>query len=253
MKPRTSDRGALKDQPANRRAPRAYYPLFADLAGRRCVVVGGGIIAQRKVTTLLSYGAEIVVISPELTPRLRQAAGRGRIRHVARRFRPGDVASAWLVYAATDDQRINEAVFRAAQQRRIFANIVDQPALCSFIAPAISRRGSLVVAISTGGASPTVAKHFRREVDAVPASRYARMIRLLQSLREPAKQRLPTYNARRRYFDQMMTGRVFSLVQSGQAAAAKREALAQLDRAAGGRRASVAGGDAAARRRGSSA
>ena len=210
------------------RAPRQYYPMFADLTGRRCVVVGGGMVAQRKVMTLLRYGAHVTVVSPQVTRRLAVHARHGKIRLVERRFRPEDLRGAWLVYAATDDQAINALVHETASRARIFTNIVDQPSLCSFIAPAILRRDPLVIAISTGGASPSLAKRLRRELERTIGSDYARMLRLLRDLRGIAKQRLPSNNDRRRYFDQLVRGRTFAFVRQGKTVAARREALALL-------------------------
>ncbi len=212
--------------------PKAYYPLFADLRGRRCVVIGGGLVAQRKVTTLLNYGADLVVISPAATMHIRTYARQGRLRYLARRFRPGDLRHAWLAYAATDDMQINGQVFRAAQRMRIFANVVDQTPLCSFIAPAIFRRDPLTIAISTGGASPSLAKRLRHELEASIGSDYARMLKLLRSLRGVAKRQLPSYNERKHYFDQLVRGRVFQLVRNGQPQAARRTALTMLQKAA---------------------
>ncbi len=212
--------------------PKAYYPLFADLRGRRCVVIGGGLVAQRKITTLLGYGADLVVISPSATARIRTYAQQGRLRYLARRFRPGDLRSTWLVYAATDDARINGQVFRTAQRMRIFTNVVDQTPLCSFIAPAIFRRDPLTIAISTGGASPSLAKRLRHDLEASIGSDYARMLKLLRSLRGVAKRQLPSYNDRKHYFDQLVRGRVFQLVRNGQPQAARRTALAILQKAA---------------------
>lgn len=210
---------------------KAYYPLFADLRGRRCVVVGGGMVAQRKVTTLLACGARITVISPTATRQLLAYARRGIIRHVPRGFHPGDLRGAWLACAATDDQRTNTLVSRAAGRLRIFANVVDQKPLCSFIAPSIVKRGDLVIAISTGGMSPAMAKRLRREVSKSIGADYARMLKLLGSLRGVAKRRLPSPQARKRYFDRLVSGRVFTLVRAGRQAAARRAALALLDAA----------------------
>jgi len=209
---------------------KVYYPMFADLAGRRCIVVGGGLIAQRKVTTLLGYGARVTVVSPTVTRRLTASARRGTIRHLARRFRPTDLRGTWLVCAATDEQRVNELVSRAAGARRIFANVVDQTALCSFIAPSIFRRGGLTVAVSTGGGSPALAKKVRRKLQRAIGSEYVPMLRLLTALRGEAQRRLPAFRDRKRYFDELVQGRVFGLVQAGKQRAARREALALLER-----------------------
>lgn len=209
---------------------KAYYPLFADLEGRRCVVVGGGIIAQRKVTMLLRCGAVVTVVSPTLTPSLAWSAQRGRIRHIDRRFRPRDVRGAWLVYAATDDQRINEQVYETTTRLRIFTNVVDQKPLCSFIAPAIFTRGSLTVAVSTGGASPSLSKKIRDELAQRVGMEYAPLLRLLADLRGIAKRRLPRYEDRKRYFDQLVRGHVVELMRAGKRREARAEALKLLGR-----------------------
>ena len=214
------------------RRPKAYYPIFADLSGRRCVVVGGGLVAQRKVTTLLRYDASITVVSPSATRRLRAYARAGTIRYLARTFRPSDLRGAWLVYAATDHEAINALVHRTASRLRIFTNVVDQPPFCSFIAPSIFRRDPLTIAVSTGGASPTIAKRLRRDLARTIGADYAPMLRLLRSLRGVAKRRLPSYRDRKRYFDRLVQGRVFALVRAGRVSQARREAVTLLDIAA---------------------
>ena len=206
-----------------------YYPIFLDVNGRQCVVVGGGLIAQRKVATLLAHGARVTVVSPSVTRRLAGYARQDRIHHVARRFKPSDLDDAWLVVAATDDQPVNELVSRAAAARRIFANVVDQKPLCTFIAPSIVRRGELTIAISTGGGSPALAKHLRRDLTRTIGADYAKMLQLLKRLRGVAKETLPTYNDRKRYFDRLVQqGRIFRLVRRGRIASARREALMLL-------------------------
>ena len=212
--------------------PHAYYPLFADLTGRLCVVIGGGPIAQRKVATLLRYGAAVSVVSPTLTKPLAASVRQGRIRHLARQFRPSDLRGAWLVYAATDDQAINGRVFREASRRNVFTNVVDQPSLCSFIAPALFRRGALTVAVSTGGTSPSLAKQVRRDLERTMSRDYVPMLRLLTNLRRLARRRLPTYASRKRYFHRLITGPVFQLIRAGKTTEARRRALDLLERAA---------------------
>ncbi len=213
--------------------PQPYYPLFADLLGRRCVVIGGGMVAQRKVTTLLGYGAQVTVISPVVTKRLAVYVRQGKIRHAARRFKRCDLDGAWLVYAATSDQATNELISRTAQRSRIFTNVVDQPSLCSFIAPAIFSRGPLTIAVSTGGASPSLAKHVRDELGRTVGAHYVPMLQLLADLRGVAKRTLPSYADRKRYFDRLVRGPVFALVRNGKRRQARREALSLLQRRTG--------------------
>ena len=213
-------------------APKAYYPLFADLHGRPCLVVGGGLVAQRKITTLLRYGARVTVVSPTVTRRVAAYARGGTVRHLARRFRPADLRDAWLVYAATDDPGVNRQVYQAARRRRVFANVVDQTPLCSFIAPAIARRGPLTVAVSTSGASPSLAKKLRTELAGRLGAEYGAVLRLLSGLRGIAKKKLPSYRDRKRYFERLVSGRVYALTRLGRSGQARREALALLDRLA---------------------
>ncbi len=210
----------------------AYYPVFLDLQGRRCVVIGGGHIAQRKVTTLLSYGARVTVISPAVTPRLAAYAKQSKIRHVRRRLCPSDLQGAWLIYAATDEQTINQLVARVGLRRRIFTNVVDQPHLCSFIAPAIMQRGAVTVAISTGGASPVMAKRIRNTVARAIQREDVAMVQLLASLRPLAKARLQQPSERKRYFEQLVKGKTYTLVRSGSLRAARRTARELLERSA---------------------
>lgn len=208
---------------------KTYYPLCADLTGRRCVVVGGGLIAQRKITTLLAYGAKVTVVSPTATRQLKRYARQGKIHYIPRRFRPANLRGAWLVYAATDERAINALVYRTAERLRIFTNVVDQKPLCSFIAPAIFKRGPLTIAVSTGGASPSLAKKLRQELGRRVGADYGSMLKLLSGLRGIAKQKLPSYRDRKRYFDRVVNSRVFALTRAGKPAAARRAALRLLD------------------------
>ncbi|MBI2495518.1 MAG: hypothetical protein HYW10_02990 [Candidatus Omnitrophica bacterium] len=132
--------------------------------------------------------------------------------------------------AATDDQAVNTLVSQAARRLKIFANVVDQTPLCSFIAPAIVRRGPLTIAVSTGGASPSLAKVLRRDIERAVGTPHVAMLRLLRGLRGLAKDRLADPLDRKRYFDRLLRGRVFALVREGKPAAARREALDLLER-----------------------
>ncbi len=149
----------------------ALFPLFVELAGRPCVVLGGGSVAERKVEALLEAGAVVTVISPVLSPALTALAAAGRIAHVARRYAHGDLASAALAFAATDDAAVNGAVAREARARRVWLNAADDPAHCDAILPAVLRRGAVTVAVSTGGTSPALARAVRERLElALPAA-----------------------------------------------------------------------------------
>lgn len=160
-----------------------YYPVFLDLRERKCLVVGGGEVAQRKVRGLVEAGARVTVVSPKLTPSLRRLVEKRKVRHVRRRYRGGDLDGYFLIYGATDHSAAHSAMAGEARSGGFLLNIVDRPELSDFIAPAVVRRGDLVLAISTGGASPALAKKLRQELEQTYGPEYARTLRFLQSLR----------------------------------------------------------------------
>jgi len=149
---------ATEDLPSKSGAPSGpqarYYPAFLDLAGRRCVVVGGGEVAERKVEMLLACGAEVTVVSPQMTARLAFLSRQGSIHHEKREFFPSCLEGAFLVIGATDDEAVNRAVWREGERRRLLVNVVDAPELCNFIAPAVFQQGDLLISVSTSGKSP---------------------------------------------------------------------------------------------------
>jgi len=160
------------------------YPLFALIEDRSCLVVGGGPVGERKVRDLLTAGARVTLVSRELTPGLGQLAVQGRIRYVPGDFRPAHLEGMILVIGATDDQEVNALVSAAAQARGLLVNIVDQPELCTFIVPAQVRRGPLTLAVSTGGASPALARRLREELEERFGADYALYLRVLKALRD---------------------------------------------------------------------
>jgi len=143
----------------------ALFPLFVELAGRPCVVLGGGEVAERKVEGLLAAGAAVTVVSPALTPALAEHARRGRITHVRGGYAPGDLAGATLAFAAIDDGAINATVAAEGRARGVWVNAADDPANCDVILPALVRRGPVTVAVGTGGASPALARAVRERIE----------------------------------------------------------------------------------------
>jgi len=141
------------------------FPLFLKLAGRRCLVVGGGAVAETKMEGLLRCGGEVRVIAPEVTSAIRDAASSGQIAWEQRSFLPSDLSDVFLVVAATNSTELHEEIFRQAQQQRILCNAVDEPDRCDFYYPAVVRRGALQLAVSTSGHSPFLAQRLRRELE----------------------------------------------------------------------------------------
>ncbi len=159
------------------------YPIFANLTDKPCLVVGGGAVGERKVQDLRIAGARVTVVSPNLTPALAELAGAGEIRHLAEDFRPEHVSGMAMVMAATDDPEVNARVSAAAQAAAIWVNVADAPEFCTFIVPAQVRRGDLTVAISTGGASPALARKLREELQQYFGPEYLPYLALLKAVR----------------------------------------------------------------------
>jgi precorrin-2 dehydrogenase/sirohydrochlorin ferrochelatase len=165
------------------RDPVKTYPIFAVVEDKPCLVVGGGGVGERKVHDLLTAGAQVTVVSPTLTPELAALAERGLINYLPEDFHETQVEGMALVMAATDDPAVNAAVSAAAQARAIWVNVADAPEYCTFIVPAMVRRGDLTLAISTGGASPALAAQVRQELQEHFGPEYGPYLDLLQRVR----------------------------------------------------------------------
>jgi siroheme synthase-like protein len=166
-----------------------YYPIFLEMKDRRCVVIGGGAVAERKVEGLVAVGANVTVISPAITDGLQDLLAQSAIRHVAREYRAGDRAGYDLVFVATDNSEINAAVSNEARSLRIWVNSADDPDHCDFILPAVIRRGDLAVAVSTGGVSPAVTRAIREELDEYFNADYARFVQIAGEVRRELREK----------------------------------------------------------------
>ncbi len=168
------------------------YPIgLIGLEQRRTVVVGGGSVATRKVTGLLAVGAVVTVISPALSPELKRLADQQQITVIERPYRDGDLADTWLVIAATDDPRVNDQVWQEAGRRGCLVNVVDDPARGNFIVPAVIHRGEITITISTGGASPALARRLRERFESFIGREYGDLAALLAELRPHLQARFP--------------------------------------------------------------
>ena len=199
-----------------------YYPVFLDLKGRKCVIVGGGEIAERKIAGLLECNASIAMISPEVTPGIRARAEAGDVRWEAREYVDGDLKGAFLAIASTDYESVNRAVHEEASREGIILNVVDRTALCSFIAPAVVRRGEVTVALSTGGASPALARKLRETLEKSEVLEYASLAGVLSSARAEIKRLGAAVHPDR--WQECIDGDLLALVQAGKSD----EALAGL-------------------------
>lgn len=143
----------------------AYYPAYLHLAGRECLVVGGGPVGERKVRGLLDAGARVKLVAPQASTGLQEMAKGGAIEWLPRRYRSQDLHGVWLVVVAVSDSAVSHQVSQDASAARIFVNVADEPPLCTFIAPAVARAGEVSVAIATNGKSPAAARRLREELE----------------------------------------------------------------------------------------
>src|SRR5579875_967873 len=178
----------------------SLFPMFLKLTGKPCVVVGAGTIAEGKIEALLQSEARVRVVAPEALPRVREWAEGGDIEWMAREYRAGDLAGAFLAVAATATAEVNRAVFAEATERGVLVNAVDDPPFCDFYFPSIVKRGELQIAISTAGESPALAQRLRKEINAalpldtgewlMELGRLRREVVAVEPIGEPRKQLL---------------------------------------------------------------
>ncbi|WP_089375891.1 siroheme synthase CysG [Methylobacillus rhizosphaerae] len=204
-------------------------PIFMKIRHRPCLVIGGGDVASRKVSLLQRAGASITVVAPELHPALRKLSDEGAIHHQAMHFEPECLDEAALVIAATDDEQVNRDVSIAAQARNIPVNVVDAPELCTFIMPSIVDRSPLLIAISSGGAAPVLARMLRTRIETMIPSTYGRLAAFAAGFRDEVKLRFSNGQQRRIFWEEVFQGAIGEQVLSGQEAAASRAMRQVLD------------------------
>jgi len=205
-----------------------YYPVFLEMKDRPCVVVGGGTVAERKVEGLLAAGARVTVISPELTPALAALEKEGRLHQIARPYREGDLEGYEVAVVATDDGAVNAEVAHEGRSAsgRIWVNAADDPPHCDFILPSVIRRGDIVIAASTGGASPALARRLREELEAFLSEDYGPLAELLQEVRQELRSRGIVLDAEA--WQRAIDGRLRALLAQRRRARAKAYLLASL-------------------------
>jgi uroporphyrin-III C-methyltransferase/precorrin-2 dehydrogenase/sirohydrochlorin ferrochelatase len=203
-----------------------YLPIFMKLPGQRCLVIGGGEVAARKVGSLLRAQGSVTVISPELGAELSAWVEGQRVTHVRKYFDPADIKGFNLVISATNRRDVNESVAASARQLGIPVNVVDCPELCSFIFPAIVDRSPVVIAVSTGGASPVLARLVRARLETALPAAYGRLANLAESCRLRVKKAIPNGTQRRRFWEATLQGGLADLIFSGR----DKEAQLEFDR-----------------------
>lgn len=204
-----------------------YYPIYLDIENRDVVIIGGGNVCARKAETMMKYGARVTVVSPEFTDEIEQWAREGCLAIKRKKYDHGDLEGANIVIASTDDQSVNEQIAADCRARRIPVNVVDVTPLCEFIVPAIIEKGSIQIAVSTGGKSPALARTLKEDLQRSIGPEYAEVNDVLGTLRDSAKRVLPTDVDRKRFFDGILAEGILDLLRGGK----RREAYETIARA----------------------
>jgi precorrin-2 dehydrogenase/sirohydrochlorin ferrochelatase len=204
-----------------------YYPIYLDIENRNVVIIGGGNVCARKAETMMKYGARVTIVSPELTDEIEGWAREGCLALKRKTYDASDLDGANIVIASTDDQTVNEQIAADCRARRIPVNVVDVTPLCEFIVPAIIEKGSIQIAVSTGGKSPAVARTLKEDLQRMIGPEYAEVNDVLGTLRDGAKRVLPTDVDRKRFFDGIIAAGILEMLRNGK----RREAYETIARA----------------------
>jgi siroheme synthase-like protein len=203
-----------------------YFPIFLEMTGRRCLVIGGGAVAERKIAGLLEAGAHINVISPEVSAAIQGWCNQQELTLTGRRYREGDLADFPIVFVATHDRDVNERVYREGRRCGAWVNAADDPAHCDFILPSVFRRGLLTVAVSSGGGSPALARTIREELEIYLNQEYEQLAKLAAEVR--AELRKHSLNVPFETWRRALSGEVRQLLMGGEVVRAKSHLLKEL-------------------------
>jgi precorrin-2 dehydrogenase/sirohydrochlorin ferrochelatase len=203
-----------------------YYPIFLDIAGKPVIVIGGGNIAHVKVVGLLKAGAEVTVVSPELNAEMAALSAQGRFRHFERDYEPGDLEGYTLAFVATDDRSVNSTVADEGKARKVWVNAVDDPPYCDFIMPGIAQKGDLIIAISTSGRSPAMARKMREEIEDFLTDDWAAMLELAAEVRAELREQGKLIDAE--IWNKALDAELKKLLAEGKQAEAKERLLRSL-------------------------
>lgn len=182
-----------------------YYPVNLSVKNKRCLVLGGGKVAERKVKRLLESGARVSVVSPSVTPGLRRLREKNKIILKNREFRPKDLSGIFLAISAADDRKINSAVSSYCRKNDILVNVVDSPEECGFVLPSVVRRGALTISISTDGLSPALSKRIRQDIEKRYGAEYAGYLRMMKKVRPRVLETIKDPGARKIIFKKMLS------------------------------------------------
>lgn len=206
--------------------PMSYYPIYLKMDGRRCLVIGGGVVAERKIAGLLEVGAKPTVVSPVISDTIARWSKENAVELIARRYQTGDLSDYEIAFVATDDGAVNAQVFSDGRRLGVWVNAADDPAHCDFILPSVLRRGDLTVAVSSGGTSPALSRTIREELELYFTEEYELLVKLAAEARAELHARglsVPFETWRR-----ALSGDVRQLLMRGDVARAKALLLREL-------------------------
>ena len=193
-----------------------YYPMYVDLKGKKCVVIGGGAVAERKVRSLMDCGAVVTVISPDLSEALQELAHERQIKYLRRTYRRGDLEGAFLAISATDRAELNAIIYGEANHKDILINVVDDPERCTYIVPSVVQRGDLTLSISTSGSCPALSKQIRAGLEEEFGEEYADYLRILRDARERIKGKYRTQEERKEVLQRVLKLDVLPMLRKGE-------------------------------------
>lgn len=203
-----------------------YYPAFLDVKNKKAVVVGGGTVSERKVRLLIRAGANVTLISPDITDNLRTLTKKGLLEHIARNYKKGDLKDAYIVIAGTSSAVTNTKV---AQEADHLVNVIDIPYEGNYIVPSIVKRGPLTIAISTEGASPAISKAIRKEIEGYYGREFARYLRFVEMVRKKAMKKIKNDKKREQFLKSLASERLLDTLRSKGFSTVQKEILSSLD------------------------
>ena len=209
-----------------------YYPINLNLENKQCLVIGAGVVAERKIKRLLEYGVNVTVVSPNFSRGINMLAKKNRIRLIQRRVNLKDIRGKFLVISAAGERRVNSLVSKYCKESNILVNVVDSPSECNFILPSVVKRGNLTISISTEGISPALAKKIRQDLGEKFGTEYEKLLKIMKKIRPEALKKIKDDKKRKVFFEKAVKANVLNLLKENKQKEAKKRIERLLENAA---------------------
>ncbi len=203
----------------------SFYPIFLDIKNKKCLVVGGGSVAMRKVKSLLKFAARVTVVAPQILPEIENISANKNLTIIKACFEPSHMENAVLAIGSANSKEVNQTVYNEAEKRKIPVNIVDQPELCTFMVPSLVRRGDLSIAISTSGKSPAVAKAVRKRLEDEFGNEWGEYLEIMGHARKIAFETEPEQKKREEMFNEIVKTDLLEMIRAGNSDGARRKVM----------------------------